>query len=348
MNLTKEDRIKTVYNGGRHVVILGAGASIASTMRNREIGGKILPSMDNFIDIVGLQDIVDKIPSNLKSTNFETLYSNLHNIDPNSVNLKEIESRIQEYFGNMKLPNEPTIYDYLVLSLRSKDLIATFNWDPFLYQAYVRNYNLGNLPGIVFLHGNVAIGYSTKDGRMGAAGYTHTQTNSYYEPTKLLYPVEHKDYNTDEFISTQWSIIKELLNSPSTKRLTIFGYSAPASDIEAVELLNEAWGSGDKRNMEQIEIIDIRPETIITENWRGFIHSHHYDYVNDYFKSSLALNPRRTCESYFQHFMPMLPSEMFSENNPVTSNFKTLKELQEWHKDLIDAELFHEKNEESE
>jgi hypothetical protein len=36
--LTKEDRIKTVFGGGGHVVILGAGASIASTTRNLTLG----------------------------------------------------------------------------------------------------------------------------------------------------------------------------------------------------------------------------------------------------------------------------------------------------------------------
>jgi hypothetical protein len=59
---TKEDRIKTVYGGGGHVVILGAGASIASTFRNPEANGKRLPSMNNFIDLVGLSDIVDSLP----------------------------------------------------------------------------------------------------------------------------------------------------------------------------------------------------------------------------------------------------------------------------------------------
>ena len=52
----------TVYGGGGHVVILGAGASIASTLRNPEPSGKQLPSMDNFIDVVGLSDIVDYLP----------------------------------------------------------------------------------------------------------------------------------------------------------------------------------------------------------------------------------------------------------------------------------------------
>jgi hypothetical protein len=43
----------------------------------------------------------------------------------------------------LKLPEEATIYDYLVLSLRSPDIIATFNWDPFLYQAFERNRHIG-------------------------------------------------------------------------------------------------------------------------------------------------------------------------------------------------------------
>jgi len=62
---TKEDRINTVMGGGGHVVILGAGASIASTIRNKELNGRHLPSMDNFIEVVGLQDIVEKIPEYL-------------------------------------------------------------------------------------------------------------------------------------------------------------------------------------------------------------------------------------------------------------------------------------------
>lgn len=118
--MTKEEGIKQVYGGGGHVVILGAGASIASTIRNPEKSGKRLPSMDNFIEIVGLSDLIDGIPENLRASNFETLYTNLHNDNPNSELIKEIERRIQNYFGDMQLPEEPTIYDYLVLSLRDK------------------------------------------------------------------------------------------------------------------------------------------------------------------------------------------------------------------------------------
>lgn len=338
MPLTKEDRIKTVYGGGGHVVILGAGASIASTYRNAEKNGKKLPSMDNFIEVVGLSDILDSVSEDLKATNFEKLYSNLHRDNPNSDEIKEIEKRVHVYFGDMQLPNEPTIYDYLLLSLRPKDMIATFNWPPFLYQAYCRNGHVGDMPYLSFLHGNVAIGYSKKDKRTGAAGGINKKTLSYYEPTKLLYPIEQKNYNNDECIVMEWARTKYWLEAESTKLVTIFGYGVPATDVEAVNLLNEAWGGKDKRNMEQFEIIDIRPEDEVRTQWDNFIHTHHYWYATDFFKCSLARNPRRTSESYFQHITPMTPDEAFSESNPVPDDFKTLEELWDWFKPLIEAE----------
>lgn len=104
---SKEDRIKTVYGGGGHVVILGAGASIAATKRNPELTGKRLPSMNDFIDVVGLGDIVESLPIDLRASNFEDLYSKLHNNNPDSPAIKEIERRVYEYFKDMKLPNQP-------------------------------------------------------------------------------------------------------------------------------------------------------------------------------------------------------------------------------------------------
>lgn len=338
--MTKEEGIQQVYGGGGHVVILGAGASIASTLRNSEKKGKKLPSMDNFIDVVGLKDLTDKIPENLKADNFETLYTNLHNDDSDSELLKEIEIRIQAYFGDMKLPDEPTIYDYLILALRNKDLVATFNWDPFLYQAWVRNREFTkNQPYLAFLHGNVALGYSNEDKRSGPVGYQMREDGGVFEPTKLLYPVEQKNYTDDEFINGEWDRVKYWLSKEyKAVRATIFGYGAPDSDVEAVSLLNNAWGSPDDRPMEQFEIIDISPDDELRKRWNGFIHTGHYDIANDYFDSSLAYNPRRTSESYFNHYQPVTPDEALRQNNPIPRNFKTLKELWEWHQPLIDAE----------
>jgi hypothetical protein len=338
MGLTKEDRVKTVFGGGGHVVILGAGASIAATRRNPELNGKQLPSMDNFVELVGLTHIVESLPDNLKAHNFEDLYGKLYNDNPQSDLILEIEERVYDYFKDMKLPNEATIYDYLVLSLRPRDLIATFNWDPFLFQAYNRNREIADMPRLSFLHGNVAIGYSKKDRRCGPAGMRSRATGNLMEPTRLLYPVDKKDYINDEFISLEWERVKFWLHAESTKRVTIFGYGAPRTDVEAITLMNNAYGTASKRNMEQFEIIDIKTEEEGMKTWNGFIHSGHYDYSSDYFKSSLVTNPRRTFESYHQHNLPLSIDEAFSESNPIPSDFKTLAELWNWHKNLVEAE----------
>ncbi len=337
MPLTKEDRINTVY-GGRHVVIIGAGASIASSIRNPEMMGKKLPSMDNFIDVIELNDVVESVPAKLQSKNFETFYSNLYNHDKDSIEIKEIEKRVYEYFKDMKLPNEATIYDYLVLALKPGDLIASFNWDPFLYQAYTRNRSVADLPDLAFLHGNVAIGYNKEEDRAGFAGMTHKLTKHYFAPTKLLYPITKKNYNNDDFIKGEWKKVQAYLKCKDTWLVTIFGYGAPKSDVEAKKLLNKAWGTPQKRNMEQFEIIDIRNEDEVRKVWKSFIHTHHYDFATNYFDSSFAHNPRRTRENYHQHIYFLSEDEAFSESNPIPENIITMKDLWEWHRPLIEAE----------
>ncbi len=338
MPLTKEDRINTVYGGGRHVVIIGAGASIASSLRNPELNGKQLPSMANFLDLLELNDIVESVPAELRTKNFEKFYSNLYDYNKNSKEIKEIEKRVYAYFKDMKLPDEATIYDHLVLSLRPNDLIASFNWDPFLFQAYTRNRLVGDQPDLAFLHGNVAIGYNKEEDRAAFAGMTHKITGRYFAPTKLLYPVTKKNYNNDDFTKGEWHKVKSYMKSKDSWLLTVFGYGAPESDVEAKELLNKAWGTPEKRDMEQFEIIDIRDEEEVRNVWGNFIHSHHYDYATDYFNSSLARNPRRTRESYHQHIYAFSPEEAFSKSNPIPHDIVSLKDLWEWHKPLIEAE----------
>jgi hypothetical protein len=339
--MTQEEGVAQVHSGGGHVVILGAGASIAATFRDAELNGKKLPSMDNFISLVGLSDLIKQVPEQLREENFEKLYGNLHREDPNSDIIREIENRIQQYFGDMQLPDRPTIYDYMILSLRKRDLIATFNWDPFLYRAWSRNLKFtDNLPHLSFLHGNVAIGYSVEDKKAGPVGFQIRKDDGVFEPTRLLYPVEQKNYTDDEFINAEWERTRYWMGRESgTVRATIFGYGAPVSDVEAVSLLNDAWGTPEQRSMEQFEVIDITPEDILRQRWDGFIHSHHYDIANSYFGSSLANNPRRTSESYFSHYQPMSVKEAFRTNNPVPQDIMTLEQLWEWHQPLIDAEL---------
>lgn len=103
---------------------------------------KKLPSMNDFVEVVGLQDVVESLPNKLRSQNFESLYSNLYNENAKSSQIVEIQKRVHKYFSEMHLPKEATIYDYLILSLRERDLIASFNWDPFLFEAWSRNYRI--------------------------------------------------------------------------------------------------------------------------------------------------------------------------------------------------------------
>lgn len=337
--MTKDDEIKIVHGGGTHIVLLGAGASFASTLRNAEKSNKTLPLMWNIVDIVGLNDIVNSLPSDyqLLRNDFEKLYSKFCEENTFKDEKREIEEKVYNYFNSLELPDEPTIYDYLILSLRrNKDVIATFNWDPFLYKAYLRNGKFSPSPGILFLHGNVAIGYDEKTGESGPVGWCSRKTYNRYEPTKLLYPVDKKDYNSDPYIKGQWDALSARLKI--AERVTVFGYSAPVSDIEAINLLKGAWGDVNDRNMEEFELIDIREEDDVRKAWDQFIHTHHYHYCNDYFDSSLALHPRRSVESYRHWALPTSPDEAFQEGNKIPDNFKSLEELWEWHLPLIEAE----------
>ncbi len=337
--LSKEEEIERVHGQGTHIVLLGAGASYASTLKTPERNGKQLPLMKNIVDIVELNNLVNQLPKDLQllQNDFEKLYSKISADESLRQIKEEIEKKVYTYFNELDLPDEPTIYDYLILSLRHhKDVIATFNWDPFLYKAYVRNGEFTPSPGILFLHGCVSIGYDKVDHSSGPAGWYSKKTLRKFEPTKLLYPVEKKDYNSDEYIKGQWDTLSKRLDI--AERVTVFGYSAPDTDVEAIELLHNAWGDVEARSMEEFEFIDIREEQELIKSWDKFVHSHHYHYCNDYFDSSLARHPRRTVESYHHWSMPQTPKEMFQDGNPIPNNFKTLDELWQWHLPLIEAE----------
>ena len=40
-------------------------------------------------------------------------------------------------------------------------------------------------------------------------------------------------------------------------------------------MMKKAWGSVNERNLEEIELIDIRDEEAVIESWSEFIHTHH-------------------------------------------------------------------------
>lgn len=287
-----------------HVVILGAGASCA-TIPNGDKNGKKISAMNGFIEKLGLQSILSKVTINTTSENLEDIYMELDersHQEPECIHVKiELEEKIREYMSDYQLPDEPTIYDFLIMSLTRKDIIATFNWDPLLLQAYGRALKYtDNLPNIAFLHGNVAVGYCEIDNIMGNAGQL-CKCGKILEPTKLLFPIKNKDYSSDIAIAKSWKSLRNALKV--AYMVTIFGYSAPKSDAEAIAMLKEAWGDVDNRYLEEIEIVDIRDEKTVIESWKEFIHTHHYSYHTSFFDTTLAKCPRRSCEATFDRLM---------------------------------------------
>jgi hypothetical protein len=211
----------------------------------------------------------------------------------------ELERLVREYFSSLLLPVDPTAYDYLMLSLREKDVIASFNWDPLLVHAYRRNVDFAPLPRLLFLHGNVATGYCPKHDPVyfGDAGSRCGECGAERIDTPLLFPITKKEYSSDPGIADAWALLQRALGQAFV--FTIFGYSAPASDVEAVDLLSAGWGTPARRNMEEVEIIDLKSEEELHHVWDAFIHSHHYQTTNSFRDSIIGLNPRRSCEQMF-------------------------------------------------
>lgn len=287
-----------------HVVILGAGASCAA-IPNGDKYGKKISAMSGFIEKLGLSDIISRVPLNTQSDNLEDIYMELDERSKSEDNCKEVKEELEqiiwEYMSNYQLPDNPTIYDFLVMSLTSKDLIATFNWDPLLVQAIGRALRYtNNIPQVAFLHGNVAVGFCKEDNVIGNVGQL-CKCGKPLGAMKLLFPIKNKNYSSDIAINKSWKTLNNALEV--AYMVTIFGYSAPKSDIEAINMLKKAWGSIDDRNLEEIELIDIRDEEDVIASWDKFIHTHHYSYHTDFFDSTLARCPRRTCEATFDRLM---------------------------------------------
>jgi hypothetical protein len=297
---TVADEIARVDAKSPHVVIVGSGAS-AAAFPNGDRNGKKLPTMSDFASTLGLDAVLQSNGIPPPYQDFEGIYTALVS-DPNKQQLaREAEQIIDDYFSDLELPDTPTLYDHLILSLRPKDVIATFNWDPFLCQACVRNGHFSKAPHILFLHGNTAIGFCLEHQEKGPRNNNCSRCDKPYQSCRLLYPVTHKNYNADGFISAEWETLKEVMRHAFA--LTFFGYGAPKTDVEAVNLLRLGWGTPENRKFEETEIIDIKPEAELVQTWSDFIHTHHYQTQTSFYDSLMARHPRRTCEHLWARLM---------------------------------------------
>jgi hypothetical protein len=322
--------VTTRVNRSPHVVILGAGASKAAFPRG-DPNGRIVPVMTQLSECLGLTASL-KSAGFAEPTNFEAIYDELVTTGSNPTLAEEIERRVRIYFGGMVLPAEVTLYDRLLLSMRETDLIATFNWDPFLPLAYARNAHLRRLPQLAFLHGNVEIAVCLKDRRTGFRWQSCEVCENPFQPTTLLYPVTRKDYNTDPFIANEWARLKWFLSR--AYMLTVFGYGAPSTDVEAVELMSDTWKGNPRFELGQVNIVDIRPQKHLEKTWAPFFCRNHYATMKTFRNTWQLRYARRSCEALAFATLQMAP---WKTNR--LPKFKSLEKLYKWIAPLIAEEV---------
>ena len=187
------------------------------------------------------------------------------------------------------------------------------------------------MPRLAFLHGNIRVGYCEKDRVAGLLGRRCRKCREEYKSVPLLYPIKKKDYAKDFFIANEWEILK--WGFSNAFMITIFGYSGPKTDQEAISLMKEAWGDKNQRSMEQTAFITIQNEKEISENWEPFIHTHHYEIDDDFYNSWIANHPRRTGEAYLNQYV----KAKFVDENPIPRDLD-LPELWEWYEQFKPAE----------
>jgi len=322
-------------NYSPHVVILGAGATLAAFPNGDKIGQR-LPLMNNLVETIKLENELNTIGLNNCNSNFEDIFDELNENYKGNKHFEDIKIKIYKYFKGLQIPDELTIYDKLVLSLREKDLIASFNWDPFLGLAYQRNRHIKRLPQIAFLHGNVFVGICKEHKTKGFTNCTCSKCGKIFEKVDLLYPIKDKDYSSSEFIKEEWAILKSALEK--AYMITIFGYSAPKTDVAAREIMFQVWEKNQTRDFADFEIIDKKSKEELEKNWSDFfVRRQHYGISDDFNESLLSHYPRRTCEALAS---ASLQQDPWGDSQKFLGN--SLSEYQDWILKLIESEDLHE------
>ncbi len=109
-----------------HTVILGAGATMVA-IPNGDKNGKRSSVMQGMIQKLGLEELMQGVTLETTSDNIEDIYSEIYKKPEYEGVVCELEKKLYDYFDSLELPDSPTIYDFLLLSLTSKDVVAIFN-----------------------------------------------------------------------------------------------------------------------------------------------------------------------------------------------------------------------------
>ena len=274
--------------GFKHLVILGAGSTIA-TIPNGDKNGEESYTLANLLKDKTFTSFLEKVQRNFSTNDVEDLCKQLYKEDRPLY--YEFESLVRKKYARLELPEEFTILDRLVLSLTSNDAIVSFNWDDLVIQAYQRMSDYvpeEMLPILAFPHGNAQTVYNNKH-------YTSKRivTNPGWFDSPLNMPVDEIDYKSDVFINSQWHILDFFMRN--AQMITFFGYRGPDSDEQDLKHLDELFAKNEI--CDKIEIIDKDQESAVevAKRLERFKMQPNWLYpCADFWHSTIAKYPRRT------------------------------------------------------
>lgn len=319
-----------------HVVIVGAGASIAACKVDKN--GREVPLLKNIHNVLGLTDELKKYGfTDEEMSDFELLYSSIYDRKEYTSLTRYLEEEVRKYFKQLQIPDKPTYYDYLILSLTEKDAIISFNWDPFLMQAYRRNLSVGNLPVLIFPHGNVGVGICDDCHTIGYADTLCTNCFREYDDMPLLFPVGQKNYNNNSVIKYQWLQAQDYLSR--AMGITVYGYGVPETDKEAYQLMKVAYQKSRCKDIAPFTIINLTSEKEIQmKKWEELLDKDMTLFCDSFEQTLLWRNPRVSIETLFDAILQQHPRE----TEKSFKRFDNLEELQDFVKTINEYELYFE------
>lgn len=325
-----------------HLVILGAGATCAA-YPNGDSYGNSIPGMDGFMKKTGLIEQFSEERTDLESEpNLEKLFAKWNDNPLKKTQCAKLEKLIYEYMSSLG-PIGMNLYVKLLLSLTNRDVIATFNWDPFIVESYkmVSQYLTHDMPKLLFLHGNVGMGYCSKCKIVGYKGDICSSCGSPFVKMPLLYPITNKNYSDDIYIRNAWIDLGKAIEHAMV--ITFFGYSAPRSDIDAMNMIKESMQQDSLRDIVEYQLINNAEDT---DNLRKCynllsIKEKRISIVKTFYDSYLARYPRRSADYFWRSTMLCEPTVSLDEQDQVAfkENDDIFELVRKVH--LIDRDALH-------
>lgn len=313
--------------GFKHLVILGAGSTIA-TIPDGDKNGIKAYTLSNFLEDPFYAHFLSSLDSKYSNLDIEGMCEKMYREDKDKYD--EFEALIRNKYASLELPDGFTILERLIMSLTADDAIVSFNWDDLVIQAYNRATQFIPsvlLPKIVFPHGNAQACYN--EHRYGSR---RNPQNIGLNDSPLNMPIDELDYKNNLFIESQWKILNFYMRY--AQMITLFGYRGPVSDQQEVLQLKELL----KLNQicARIEIIDKTKEEaeIVAKNLNCLVEltQCEAECCGNFYESRIAQFPRRTLRSldnwnYESKPMPILDRYSF---------IKLISPIVEEEQDLID------------